>query len=104
MFSAKSLVALLTLALSVAATPVASRDGHITLSFAKHINATGTARLLERDQARAKIIKERAQALATGKEARSLAVTNEAVSYIAAVGLSHLPFDSLLTAHVGRRR
>ncbi|KIP03623.1 hypothetical protein PHLGIDRAFT_233169 [Phlebiopsis gigantea 11061_1 CR5-6] len=86
MFSAKSLVALLTLALSVAATPVA-RDGHISLSFAKHVNATGTAHLLERDQARAKIIKERAQALAAGKEARSLAVTNEAVSYIAAVGV-----------------
>ena len=86
MFSAKSLVALLTLALSVAATPVASRDGHVTLSFAKHVNATGTLNLLAQDQARARFLKNRGSRHLEGRDG-SIPVTNEAVSYLAAVGV-----------------
>ena len=88
MILGQSFVALLTLALTVAATPVVVRDTPVSLSFAKHVNTTGTASILHRDQARAKHLKARAQALASGEfseAAASIPVTNEAVSYIASV-------------------
>lgn len=85
MFSSQSFVALLTLALTVAATPVVVRDTPVTLPFAKHINATGVANILQRDQARAKFLKARGHASPFNEDASSFPVTNTAVSYVASV-------------------
>ncbi|KIJ66218.1 hypothetical protein HYDPIDRAFT_86415 [Hydnomerulius pinastri MD-312] len=91
MFPAASLLTTLLLALSIAATPVEVRTSPVTLPFAKRINTTGGAiKLVEHDQARAAALKDRADAISSGKLDRrtaSIAVTNEAVSYIAAVGV-----------------
>ena len=91
MFRAASLLTTLFLALSIAATPVEVRTPRITLPFAKRINTDGGAiNLVQRDQARAAALKERGAAIQSGKIDRrtaSVAVTNEAVSYIASVGI-----------------
>ena len=93
MFPAGSLLTTLLLALSIAATPVEIRSPHITLPFAKRINTSGGAiNLVQHDQARAAALKERGAAIQSGKldrRADSTAVTNEAVSYIAAVGVGN---------------
>ncbi|KAH0838084.1 aspartic proteinase [Lanmaoa asiatica] len=91
MFPAASLLTTLLLALSIAGTPVEVRTPHVTLPFAKRINTSGGAiKLVEHDQARAAALKERAAAIQSGKldrRAGSIAVTNEAVSYVAAVAV-----------------
>lgn len=91
MFPAASLLTTLLLALSIAATPVEVRTSPVTLPFAKRISTTGGAiKLVEHDQARATALKDRADAISNGKLDRrtaSIAVTNEAVSYIASVGV-----------------
>lgn len=91
MFPTASLLTTLLLALSIAATPVEVRTPHVTLPFAKRVNTSGGAiKLVEHDQARATALKERGAAIQNGKldrRATSIAVTNEAVSYIAAVGV-----------------
>ena len=84
MFLGQSFVALLTLALTVAASPVIVDEAPVTLKFAKHINTTGTLNLLKHDQARAKFLKNRSNSKFT-ELASSIPVTNEAVSYIASV-------------------
>jgi hypothetical protein len=84
MFLGQSFIALLTLALTVPASPVAINNIPATLSFVKHINATGTLNLLKHDQARAK-------QLQTGfiggfaESVDSIPITNTAISYLAAV-------------------
>ncbi|KAG9314123.1 aspartic peptidase domain-containing protein [Chiua virens] len=91
MFRAASLLTTLLLALSIAATPVEVRSPQVTLPFAKRVNTSGGAiNLVQHDQARATAIKERGAAIQSGKLDRrtaSIPVTNEAVSYIAAVGV-----------------
>lgn len=91
MFPTASLLTTLLLALSIAATPVEVRSPRVTLPFAKRVNTSGGAlNLVQNDQARAAAIKERGAAIQSGKldrRASSIAVTNEAVSYIAAVGV-----------------
>ncbi|KAF8846105.1 acid protease [Paxillus ammoniavirescens] len=91
MFPAASLLTTLLLALSIAATPVEVRSSHVTLPFAKRVNTAGGAiKLVENDQARAAALKDRAAAIQSGhldRRTASIAVTNEAVSYVAAVGV-----------------
>ncbi|KAF8560104.1 acid protease [Imleria badia] len=94
MFPAASLLTTLLLALSIVATPVEVRTPHVTLPFAKRINTRGGAiKLVEHDQARAAALKDRGATIQNGKldrRAGSIAVTNEAVRYIAAVGVGSL--------------
>ena len=74
-------------AVAAAASPVVQDTPKVTLSFAKHINATGTVNLLAQDQARAKFLKNRASGEHLAERAGSIPVTNTAVSYTAAVGV-----------------
>lgn len=91
MFPAVSLLTTFLLALSIVATPVEVRTSHVTLPFAKRINASGGAiKLVEHDQGRAAALKDRGAAIQRGKldrRAGSIAVTNVAVSYVATVGV-----------------
>ncbi|KAH7910450.1 aspartic peptidase domain-containing protein [Hygrophoropsis aurantiaca] len=92
MFPAASLLTTLLLALSIAATPVVQvRDSPITLPIARRLNTQGGAiKLLQHDQARASGLRTRADAISTGtldRRTASIAVINEATSYIAQVGV-----------------
>lgn len=93
MFPAASLLTTLLLAISIAATPVEVRTPRVTLPFAKRINTSGGAiKLVEHDQARAAALKDRGAALQSGnlnRRTASIAVTNEAVSYVAAVAVGN---------------
>jgi cathepsin E len=86
-----TLLTTLLLALAVAANPVIVQRSLITLPFSKQVNLTNIPNLVRRDQARAKALKATGQAKA-GIPLKSDAVisspaTNEAVSYIASVGV-----------------
>ncbi|KAF8124518.1 aspartic proteinase [Boletus edulis] len=91
MFPAASLVTTLLLTLSIVATPLEVRTTRVTLPFAKRISANGGAiNLVKHDQARAATLKDRGSAIQNGKLDRrdgGIAITNEAVSYVAAVGV-----------------
>ncbi|KAG2124020.1 aspartic peptidase domain-containing protein [Suillus clintonianus] len=87
MFPAASLLTTLLLALSIAASPVEVRNSPITLPIARRLNTSGgTINLLQHDQSRAAALKN-AAASNIGRRAGSIAVTNDAVTYIAAVGV-----------------
>ena len=58
MSSLSSLVVTLTLALAIAANPLNVRRSPVTLPMARHVNMTGTIKLLEKDQARARHFKQ----------------------------------------------
>ena len=61
-------IATLTLAIAVAANPLVQvRDTPVTLSIAKRFNFTGSATLIERDQARASGLRKLAEAKLNGK-------------------------------------
>ncbi|KAG1799132.1 aspartic peptidase domain-containing protein [Suillus subaureus] len=81
MFPAASLLTILLLALSIAASPVEIRDSPITLPIARRLNVSGgTINLLEYDKARVAALKD-------DRHIGSIAVTNEVTGYIAAVGV-----------------
>ncbi|KAG0707572.1 aspartic peptidase domain-containing protein [Suillus ampliporus] len=87
MFPAASLLTTLLLALSIAASPVEVRDSPITLPVARRLNTSGgTINLLQHDQSRAAALKSVGTS-SVGRRAASIPVTNEAVSYIAEVGI-----------------
>jgi hypothetical protein len=87
MFPFASLLTTLLLALSIAASPVEARDSPVTLSVARRLNLDGgTVNLLEHDQARAAALKDN-PASNLGRRAGSIPAINEAVSYIAQVGI-----------------
>ncbi|KAG0703299.1 aspartic peptidase domain-containing protein [Suillus ampliporus] len=87
MFPAASLLTTLLLALSIAASPTEVRDSPITLPVARRLNTSGgTINLLQHDQSRATALKN-VNTGRIGRRAGSITVTNEAVSYIAAVGV-----------------
>ena len=71
MFSGVTLLVTVTLVLSVAANPVLVRDSVVSLPLAKRFNFTGTARLLDHDQARARGLKAFGRAKAARRVARS---------------------------------
>ncbi|KAJ3541124.1 hypothetical protein NM688_g6129 [Phlebia brevispora] len=83
-----SFLALLTLALTVAATPIAS-SSFVSLPFAKVVNTTGTANIVQKDLARIRALKERTRPVVfeDAASAVSVPITNELVSYIASVGV-----------------
>ena len=83
-------IATLTLAIAVAANPLVQvRDTPVTLSIAKRFNFTGSATLIERDQARASGLRKLAEAKLNGKlderAVISVPVTNGLVDYTANV-------------------
>ena len=100
MFSAPSLLAILTLALAVAATPLIKRDAStITLSVAKRVNITGSGKdILLHDQARIKALRARAEAkpgstkpkgpVSDTKIVGSIPATNQAVDYVVNVSVT----------------
>lgn len=93
-----SFFSLLLLALSVAvtagATPVVQvRDNLVRLPFAKRVNFTGSSKLIERDQARVRNLRARANAKLSGLTLTddavvSVPVDNQVVDYVANVSPS----------------
>ncbi|KAG2044362.1 aspartic peptidase domain-containing protein [Suillus americanus] len=87
MFPAASLLTTLLLALSIAASPVEIRSSPITLPIARRLNTSGgTINLLQHDQSRAASLKNVGES-SLSRRTGSITVTNDAVSYIAAVGV-----------------
>ncbi|EIM87134.1 family A1 protease [Stereum hirsutum FP-91666 SS1] len=89
MFPKAALTSVLLLAMSVAATPVAVRDTLVTLPFAKQINSTGSGHIVQQDRARVQQLVAKYSTASSGlqADAASISVTNQAVSYVASVGV-----------------
>ena len=84
----KTLLTTLLLALTVAANPVLVDRAPVSLSFSRRVNATSVQHLLKHDQARARLFKQKGSAKALNEDAViSSPVDNQAVSYIASVGV-----------------
>ena len=79
----------LTLALCAVASPIQIRDSLVTLPLVKRLKANSTLRLLERDQRRALVLKDRGTSPRTTR-AESIPAINEAVSYMVEVSISLL--------------
>ncbi|KAG1880106.1 aspartic peptidase domain-containing protein [Suillus subluteus] len=89
MFPAVSLLTTLLLALSIAASPVEIRNSPITLPIARRLNtAGGTVNLLQHDQSRVTALKAFGRD-SLGRRTGSIPVTNDAVDYIASVGIGN---------------
>ncbi|KAG2123653.1 aspartic peptidase domain-containing protein [Suillus cothurnatus] len=89
MFPAVSLVTTLLLALSIAASPVEIRNSPITVSIARRLNTSGgTINLLQHDQSRAAALKAVGKDT-LGRRTGSIPVTNDAVDYIASIGIGN---------------
>ncbi|KAG1754953.1 aspartic peptidase domain-containing protein [Suillus paluster] len=87
MFPAASLLAILLLALSIAGSPVEVRNSPITIPIVRRLNTSGgTINLSQHDKARVAAIKDRS-ASTLNRRAGNIPVINEAVSYIAQVGI-----------------
>jgi cathepsin E len=87
-----TLLTTLLLALSVAANPVLVNRSPVTLPISRRLNLTGTPKLVQNDQARAKALRARAAAKIAGVPFQQAAVINEqvdnqVVTYIASVGV-----------------
>ena len=90
-----SLLTTLLLAMAVFADPILVERSLVTLPLSKHINTTNAqnGNLLRHGQSRAKALKAKGEAKAAGIPLSSDSIvgnsqaTNEAVSYIAAVGI-----------------
>jgi cathepsin E len=87
-----TLLTTLLLAMAVAANPVLVQRSLVTLPISKRVNITSAKQLLQHDQARAQALKAKGQAKVTGISLQGDAVissqaNNEAVSYIAAIGV-----------------
>ncbi|KAF7436454.1 hypothetical protein PC9H_003287 [Pleurotus ostreatus] len=107
MFPAAALLTTVLLALSASATPLVTiRDSPISLPFARKTNFTGSVNLLKADQARAKALRARAEAKASGLALNVDAVINEpvdnqAVTYIASVNVGSPPTNFQLLIDTG---
>ena len=90
LFTAKFL-SLVTLALAVSANPIVVRDNLIRVPFGKQANVTSAAHILKGDQARAAALRAHGEAKASGKLQKdaviSIGVQNQAVTYVASVGV-----------------
>ena len=84
-----SLLTTVLLALAVAAEPIMMKKSLVSLPLSRRINVNSSVRtILEHDQARAKALKAHGTAKAAGVARQvSTPATNEAVSYIAAIGV-----------------
>ncbi|OJT11874.1 Polyporopepsin [Trametes pubescens] len=106
-----SFFSLLLLALSVAvtagATPVVQvRDNLVRLPFAKRLNFTGSGKLIERDQARVRNLRARANAKLSGLTLTndaviSVPVDNQVVDYVANVQVGTPPTTYSLLIDTG---
>lgn len=107
-----SFASIVLTALNVVASPThAVRDSLVTLPFAKFVNVTSPAHLIRHGQARARFLRDKAQAKQQGLSSDAVVsapAENEAVSYVAnvAVGspattcasiLSHASYISLIS-------
>lgn len=82
------LFSLLLLALIAAANPVVVNRFPVTLPLTRIINSTGVYNLLQRDQARAQALKNRAFGRGSAPAAIiNEPVTNTVVTYVASVGV-----------------
>ncbi|KAI0649653.1 aspartic proteinase precursor [Trametes meyenii] len=78
---------------AVVANPIVVRDSLVTLPIARRLNVTGAADLVKSDQARAKVLKQKALGKGKGANLKSAAsvidvpVTNGAVTYTVSVGV-----------------
>lgn len=88
MVFASSFITFLTLALTGAATPVVTPGSYVRLPFVKVVNTTGFANIVKNDLARIKALKARSTPVVFESRASSEPVTNDIVSYIAAVRIS----------------
>jgi len=98
-----TLLTTLLLALSVAANPVLVNRSPVTLPLSRRLNLTSAHNLVRHDQTRAKALKTRGSARAAGLSIQNAAVINEAVdnqavTYIASVGVGSpaTTFDLLI--------
>ena len=102
MFSASSLLCIVTLALAINAEPILRRVDTplITFQSAKRISTNGTINLLARDQARAKFLTAKSGNPLAFKNAgivSSIPATNQAVDYTITVsGVNVACFDFIL--------
>ncbi|KAG6876174.1 hypothetical protein C0993_005146 [Termitomyces sp. T159_Od127] len=95
MFAAPSLLATLLLALAVSANPIVVRDSPVKLPLTRRLNVTSVHNLIRHDLARAKHLRARAEALSKGVSPDVFSsdaiidepVDNQAVSYIASIGV-----------------
>lgn len=91
MFPAASLLSTLLLALVVSANPIVVRDNLIRVPFAKKVNVTTEGHILKNDQARAAALRAHAIGRASGELTKdaviSIPVQNQAVTYVASVGV-----------------
>jgi cathepsin E len=100
MFPATLLTTLL-LALFVSANPIVVQKSPVTLPISRRVNLSSVHNLLRHDQSRAKALKAKGAAKASGLEDRSVIdepVDNQAVTYIASVsvGSPATTFDLLI--------
>ncbi|KAG6893747.1 hypothetical protein C0992_008774, partial [Termitomyces sp. T32_za158] len=95
MFAASSLLVTLLLAFAVSANPIVVRDSPVKLPLARRLNLTSVHNLVRNDLARAKHLRARAEALSKGVSPDVFSsnvtidesVDNQAVSYIASIGV-----------------
>ncbi|KAG5351696.1 hypothetical protein C0989_005209 [Termitomyces sp. Mn162] len=88
-----SLLSTLLLVLTVSANPIVVRESQVKLPLSRRLNVTSVHNLLRHDVARAKFLRARAEAKLSGTSAFDTRadvneqVDNQAVTYIAAVGV-----------------
>ncbi|KAJ7910741.1 aspartic peptidase A1 [Mycena leptocephala] len=81
-----SLLSTLLVALTAAAKPIVI-DSFVTLPISRRVNFTGTRTILERDLARVSHLRDRAAAKLSGRAVVNEPIDNQAVTYVAAVGV-----------------
>ncbi|THH08352.1 hypothetical protein EW145_g2760 [Phellinidium pouzarii] len=88
---ASTLFSTLVIALAVSANPVIVHDNLVRLPFAKQVNVTSFGQILRNDQARAAALRAHGHARAAGNLQKdaviSIPVENQAVTYVASVGV-----------------
>ncbi|KAG6840770.1 hypothetical protein C0991_004555 [Blastosporella zonata] len=91
MFPASSLLTTIVLALAVSANPIVVSDSPVTLPLARRLNTTSVHNLIRHDLARAKYLRARGQRLKFDADATVIKepVDNQAVSYIASIGVGN---------------
>ncbi|TBU57604.1 family A1 protease [Dichomitus squalens] len=93
--------ALLPLALTVDAGLIRRDAVPVTIPFARRLNFTGTAKLIELDQARAKTLKARANSGFKQTAVFDAPATNQAVDYTTTVGVGNPPQNFTLLIDTG---
>ncbi|KAJ6580000.1 aspartic peptidase A1 [Mycena vulgaris] len=94
------LLSTLLLVLTAVAKPVLI-DSFVTLPISKRVNFTGTRTLLERDLLRVNHLRTRAAGKIAGRAVINEPIENQAVAYVAAVGVGSPPTTYQLTIDTG---